>query len=97
MFARLNTNVAAALTLLLPWHIGSVVLAAGDLWPGTGLGGVALTILILGGLGAAATIRTQALVSSSASSLPAMAWSIHTPTPPSGFAETRGLSRRHRP
>ena len=87
VFARLNTGVAAALTLLLPWHIGSVVLVAGDLWPGTGFGGLALTILVLGGLSAATTIRTQALLAGIAASLAAMAWATYTPAPPSGFVE----------
>ena len=87
VFARLNTGVAVAITLLLPWHIGSVVLAAGDLWPGTGLGGLALTILVLGGLSAATTIRVQALVAGIAASLAAMAWATYTPAPPSGFVE----------
>ena len=87
VFARVNTGVAVALTLLLPWHIGSVVLAAGDLWPGTSFGGLALTILMLGGLSAAATIRTQALVAGIASSLIAMAWGTYNPAPPSDFVE----------
>ena len=87
VFARLNTGVAAALTLLLPWHIGSVVLAAGDIWPGTGFGGLVLTILMLGGLSAAATIRTQAMVAGIAASLAAMAWATYTPAPPRGFVE----------
>ena len=87
MFARLNTGVAAAITLLLPWHIGSVVLTAGDLWPGTGFGGLALTILMLGGLSAAATIRAQVLVAGIAASCAAMAWATYTPAPPSGFVE----------
>ena len=87
VFAWLNTGVAVAITLLLPWHIGSAVLTAGDLWPGTGVGGFALTILVLGGLSAATTIRTQALVAGIAVSLAAMAWAVHTPAPPSGFEE----------
>ncbi len=87
VFARLNTGVAVALTMLLPWHIGSVALAVGDLWPGTGFGGLALTILILGGLSAAATIRAQVLVAAITASLAAMAWATYTPAPPSGFVE----------
>ena len=87
VFAWLNTGVAVAITLLLPWHIGSPVLTAGDLWPGTGGGGIALTILVLGGLSAATTIRTRALVAGIAVSLAAMAWAVHTPAPPSGFEE----------
>ena len=87
VFARLNSGVAAALTLFLPWHIGSVALAAGDLWPGTGLGGLPPTILILGGLSAAATIRTQVLVAGIAGSFAAIAWSTYTPAPANGFLE----------
>ena len=87
IFARLNTGVAAAITLLLPWHIGSAVLASGDLWPGTGFVGIALTILTLGGLSVATTIRTQALVVGVAAGFAAMAWATHTPAPPSGFEE----------
>lgn len=87
IFARLNTGVAVAITLLLPWHIGSLVLAAGDLWPGTGLGGIALTILTLWGLSAAATVRTQALVFATAASLVAIAWAAHAPAPASGITE----------
>ena len=87
LFARLNTGVAAAITMLLPWHIGSAVLAVGDLWPGTGFGGIALMILMLGGLSAAATIRTHALVAGIAASLTAIAWVAHSPAPPSGSEE----------
>ncbi|MCY3872707.1 MAG: hypothetical protein OXF88_00260 [Rhodobacteraceae bacterium] len=87
IFAQLNTGVAVAITLLLPWHIGSAVLAAGDLWPDTGFGGIVLTILTLGGLSAAATIRTQALVAGIAASLAAMAWAARTPASSSGFEE----------
>ena len=87
IFARLNTGVAVAITLLIPWHIGSVVLASGDIWPGTGSGGIALTILTLGGLSAAETARTQVLVTAIAAGFTAMAWASHTPAPPSGFEE----------
>ena len=87
IFAWLNTGVAVAISLLLPWHIGSVALAAGDLWPGTGFGGIALTILVLGGLSTAVTVRTQVLIAGIAASLAAMAWAAHTPAPPSSFEE----------
>ncbi|MCY3877540.1 MAG: hypothetical protein OXF88_25020 [Rhodobacteraceae bacterium] len=87
VFALLNTGVAVAISLLLPWHIGSVVLAAGDFWPGTGFGGIALTILTLGGLSAATTFRSQALVTAIAASLAATAWASYSPAPPSGFEE----------
>ena len=47
--------------MLVPWHYRlRAVLAAGDLWPGTGFGGIALTVLALGGLSAAMTVRAQA-------------------------------------
>ena len=87
VFARLNTGLAVAITLLFPWHIGSAVLAAGDLWPGTGFGGIALMILMLGGLSAVATVRTQALVAGIAVSLAVIAWSTYAPAPQSGFVE----------
>ena len=63
-------------------NIGSAILVPGALWPGTGFGGITLTILMLGGQSAAATIRTQALVVAIATSLATMASVAHTPTPP---------------
>ena len=97
VFARLNTGVAVALTLLLPWHIGSVVLAAGDLWPGTGFGGLALTILVLGDLSAAADKPgTRSWWSASAASLRGHCLEPRTSLPRRAVLR-RGPSRRRRP
>ena len=81
LFARFNTGLAAAITLCVPWHIGSAALAAGDIWPGTGVAGIALAALTLGGIDAGSA-RLAAVTAGSAAALSAAAWSVHVPHAP---------------
>lgn len=98
-FAWLNTGIAIALSLMIPWHIGSAVLASGDLWPGAGSGGLALTILVFAALSAqpGGSGRWQRLwllfVMGMAAVSVGSAWQLHVPPPPSGFSAVRAWPR----
>ncbi|MDE2772170.1 MAG: hypothetical protein OXI46_00475 [Gemmatimonadota bacterium] len=98
-FAWLNTGIAIALSLMIPWHIGSVVLAAGDLWPGAGNGGLALMILVFaalsaqpGGSGRWRRLWLLIVLAMAAASV-GSAWQLHVPARPSGFTEVRAWPR----
>ena len=98
-FARLNTGIAIALSLMIPWHIGSAVLASGDLWPGAGSGGLALTILFFaalsaqpGGSGRRRWLWLLFVLGMAAVSV-GSAWQLHAPARPSGFTEVRAWPR----
>ncbi|MCY4141210.1 MAG: hypothetical protein OXF56_23465 [Rhodobacteraceae bacterium] len=83
-FARWNAGVVVAASMMNPWHIGSVPLAAGELWPGTGLAGLILLVVALtimdGGTSGVRSLCAALTVGSAA-----WAWSQYSPAPAAGM------------
>ncbi|MDE2911968.1 MAG: hypothetical protein OXL68_03465 [Paracoccaceae bacterium] len=93
LFAALNAGLATAITMMIPWHPGSLALVAGDVWPGTGTTGWLLAILTLAGLDTG-TRRLRFATLGIAALLSAGAWSLHEPADSGGFAEIDGKASK---
>ena len=85
-FSALNAGIAAAISAMIPWHVGSLVLVAGDLWPGTGVIGVLLVPFVLAGLDMRSG-RIKAATAACAVVSSIVCWLVHEPSEVSGFSE----------
>ena len=85
-FSALNAGIAAAISAMIPWHVGSLVLVAGDLWPGTGVIGVLLVPFVLAGLDMRSG-RIKAATAACAVVSSIVCWLVHEPSEVSGFWE----------